>query len=436
MSVKTTSSPQDRLGVVTSQDTIFHSHEERVKKSPSRSFLVEESPTQIGTTANKNFEGLSLICQALDEATSKDTLTKDSNYGQTTIPHFLSTLFTAAEIIGRTSEGGNISPSNDVLNDGLEKKNKKHKIKFDGGSQPSSSSKKRAKKTEDLTSEAIACAIMATATCNGATLEGHELPMSGKRKPGKGLRPKKRYDADEKLSIVVDKLKTYLKRTNSRVLPSKSAVENSRSSSDGETDLLLKVENLSPEHIDTILNFAEQFLDGFFNGNDEMIRDLLKLGSAASSNEEDPEAVTGTEMSTGTAIIDSNTDSEAHSPHSLDPSSKSMTSEEKKSALFTGNFSFTFPNHDFANEQIIDLLDFTEHKLKSNEMISDFSSNTMETLSSVDTIVERSMTSRMSLAALLDGVLGTNSSKQVSTIGYFIDVLFVSHVSLMLYKHI
>ena len=98
------------------------------------------------------------------------------------------------------------------------------------------------------------------------------------------------------------------------------------------------------------------------------------------SEEDDPETVTGTEMSTGTAIVDSSTDSEAHSPHSLDPSLKSMTSEERKSTLFTDNFSFTFPNHDFANEQIIDLLDFTEHKLKSNEMISDFSSNTMETL--------------------------------------------------------
>ena len=76
-----------------------------MKKSNSRNILVEDfSATPLGA-GDAKFEGLALICQALDDATSQASLTDNTNYGQTTIPHFLSTLFAAAEtIIGDLSK--------------------------------------------------------------------------------------------------------------------------------------------------------------------------------------------------------------------------------------------------------------------------------------------------------------------------------------------
>merc|ERR1711871_1699782 len=232
------------------------------------------------------FEGLSLICQALDEATSSspdttpDASVVDSDNNKQTLPshstypHFLSTLFQAAETIigneeckselikggaGRDMSEGASAFTGSVAHVNKINKDNNGNIKMGFASvsatgvsidkdiehkKPKKEKKdsiaRRKKKAEDINSEAIASAIMAreTAALNGLPHEEIDLSTVGIKRKGKSLRPKRRFDADQKLNIVVGKLKSYYQKTNGDRLGTPLTLPKVIAN----TDILLKVE--------------------------------------------------------------------------------------------------------------------------------------------------------------------------------------------------
>lgn len=358
--------------------------------------------------SNAQFGGLSLICQALDEAntsSSADTTPDATDHcnksilpSHSTYSHFLSTLFEAAEtIIGnKRKDGINIDDYKDrsgyISNSGSEiyDKDMDHKR---AKKEKKDSAARRKKKADDINSEAIASAIMARdiAHLNGLPHEEIDLAVVGTKRKGKSLRPKRRFDADQKLNIVVGKLKSYYQRTNGDRLGTPLSLPKETT----KPDILLKIEESPRDKLSSVFDNAQYFLSSFFNGDIPALQTMLDFKRSA---------VITSSVSSSSNSLAVNTD--VNTATSIEVLTAVPTSSSSSlSRKFTDEFTFTFPNQYLDNVNVKDVLELSNINVKAE--------NVMEVMSDVEDILDKSRHFRACLDALLDEIVGEGTSANV-----------------------